>query len=54
LRLKLIVEGLLKIVAIKASSNKGLSETHKKAFPNIIEVPRPQIRLFLLSTGLQG
>jgi hypothetical protein len=37
------LEGLLKIVATKASINKGLSETLTKAFPNIIDVQRPLI-----------
>lgn len=36
-------EGLVKIVAIKASMNWGLSEQLKIAFPNIIPVPRPSV-----------
>jgi hypothetical protein len=34
------LNGLHKIVNIKASLNKGLSETLKKAFPNLKPVPR--------------
>ncbi|KAG0122492.1 homing endonuclease [Tuber indicum] len=34
-------EGLLKIIAIKAAMNKGLSESLKTAFPDFIPVPRP-------------
>jgi hypothetical protein len=36
-------EGLLQIVAIKASLNKGLSDELKAAFPNIIPVDRPSV-----------
>lgn len=36
-------EGLLKIVALKATLNKGLSEQLKVAFPNVIPVKRPRI-----------
>src|SRR5690606_31106558 len=36
----LTYEGLLKILSIKASMNKGLSEKLKKAFPDIKPVPR--------------
>ena len=36
-------EGLYKIVAIKASMNLGLSDELKKAFPNIVPVPRPLV-----------
>jgi len=36
-------EGLYKIVAIKASMNRGLSDELKKAFPNIVPVPRSLI-----------
>ena len=39
----LTIEGLRKIVAIKASMNKGLSEELKAAFPNILPVPRPSV-----------
>lgn len=34
-------KGLLKIVAIKASINKGLPEKLKMAFPSINPAPRP-------------
>lgn len=37
----LTVEGLNKVVAIRASLNLGLSEGLKKYFPNIIPEPRP-------------
>ncbi len=36
-------EGLQKIVAIKASMNRGLSDELKTAFPNIITVARPLV-----------
>jgi len=39
----LTIEGLQKIVAIKASMNKGLSSSIKAAFPNIIPVNRPSV-----------
>jgi hypothetical protein len=39
----LTLEGLKKIVAIKATLNRGLSEELKVAFPLIIPVPRPLI-----------
>ena len=37
----LTVEGLHKIVAIKASMNLGLSDVQKKAFPDVVPVSRP-------------
>jgi hypothetical protein len=37
----LTIEGLHKIVAIKASINNGLPASLKEAFPNIIPVERP-------------
>jgi hypothetical protein len=37
--------GLLQIVEIKASLNKGLSNELKAAFPNIIPVARPSVEL---------
>jgi hypothetical protein len=37
-------EGLIKILAIKASLNLGLSDELKAAFPNIIPVPRPLVK----------
>jgi len=36
-------EGLRKIVAIKASINKGLSNTLKEIFPDVKPVPKPLI-----------
>ena len=39
----LTIEGISKIVAIKASNNKGLSEELKGAFPNIVPILRPNI-----------
>jgi hypothetical protein len=36
-------EGLRKIVAIKASMNRGIPDELKKAFPNTIPVPRPLV-----------
>jgi hypothetical protein len=36
-------EGLLKIISIKASMNKGLLEGLKGAFPDIIPVARPLV-----------
>jgi hypothetical protein len=35
-------EGLLEIISIKASMNKGLNESLKKEFPNVIPVNRPE------------
>jgi hypothetical protein len=37
------MEGLCKIVAIKAAMNKGLSEELKAAFPETIYVTRPLV-----------
>jgi len=39
----LTIEGIQKIVAIKASLNLGLSDELKKAFPNIIPVTIPLV-----------
>jgi len=38
-------EGLRKIVAIKASMNKGLTEGLDLAFPGILSVERPEVHL---------
>ena len=38
-------EGLLKIVNIKASMNKGLSEELYDAFPNVVPVLRPIVKI---------
>lgn len=37
----LTMEGMQKIVSIKASINRGLNETLKAAFPDTIPVSRP-------------
>lgn len=37
----LTIEGLRRIIAIRASMNKGLSDELKKAFPNVTPVSRP-------------
>ena len=39
----LTMEGLSKIVAIKASMNTGLSDELKAAFPDITPVQRPNV-----------
>lgn len=39
----LTMKGLLYIISIKASMNKGLSSKLKKAFPNIIPIARPGV-----------
>jgi len=39
----LTVEGLEKIVAIKASINRGLTSELKAAFPNTVPVNRPLV-----------
>ncbi len=39
----LTIEGLIKILALKASLNLGLSENLKVAFPNVIPVKRPLV-----------
>lgn len=36
-------EGLLKIVSIKSSINRGLSSELYAAFPNILPIPRPLV-----------
>jgi hypothetical protein len=40
----LTMEGLKKLISIKASMNKGLTDALKEAFPDIILVARPLIR----------
>ena len=37
-------EGFLKIIAIKASMNLGLSESLTKAFPDVVPVRRPLVK----------
>ena len=39
----LTIEGLEKIINIRASINKGLSPLLKEAFPNFVPVPRPLV-----------
>lgn len=39
----LTTEGLLKIVSIRASINRGLTEELKAAFPDVIPAPTPRI-----------
>ncbi len=41
----LTIEGLQKIINIRASINKGLSTLLKEAFPNTVAVPRPLLPL---------
>lgn len=41
----LTTEGLHKILSIRASINKGLPERLKPAFPDIIPVSRPEVKL---------
>lgn len=40
----LTFEGLRKIIALKVSSNQGLSEKHKLAFPDVVPVARPIVK----------
>jgi hypothetical protein len=40
----LTIQGLEKILAIKASMNNGLSEELKTNFPNIVPVERPVVQ----------
>jgi hypothetical protein len=40
----LTIEGLRKIVGIKASINKGLTEELKTAFPGIVPVSRSEVK----------
>jgi hypothetical protein len=37
------LEGLLKILGIKASHNLGISDKLKKEFPNIVPIKRPLV-----------
>jgi hypothetical protein len=56
----LTIEGLRKIVSIKASMNTGLSDVLKADFPDITLVPRPLVHrtvdfdLFWVSGFVQG
>ena len=40
----LTIEGLRKIVAIKAGMNRGLSDVNQKAFPQVVRVTRPKVQ----------
>ena len=40
------IEGILKIISIKASMNLGLSDSLRVNFPNILPVPSPPRSLF--------
>ena len=42
-------EGLQKLVAIKSSMNKGISESLKKAFPDVTPYPRPLVENLLIN-----
>ena len=42
----LTIEGIQKIINIRATLNKGLSPTLKEAFPNSVAVPRPPLPRF--------
>lgn len=44
----LTLEGISKIVALKANQNKGLSDDIKKAFPDVLAIPAP----FYAFTGI--
>lgn len=35
------IEGIIKIISIKASANNGLSDALKTAFPTVLPIPRP-------------
>jgi len=41
----LTLEGLRKIVAIRASINKGLTPKLNESFIHIVPVPRPKLRI---------
>jgi len=45
----LTTEGLRKVVSIRASINKGLSDELKAAFPNTIPTPRPEVEESLIN-----
>jgi hypothetical protein len=45
------LEGLQQILNIKASMNKGLSDTLKAAFPNTSPVPRPVVSTKVIPSG---
>jgi hypothetical protein len=39
------IEGIIRIISIKASANKGLSDALKTAFPTVLPIPRPIVSL---------
>jgi hypothetical protein len=39
------IEGIYKLIGIKASLNKGLLEELKTSFPNVVSVERPEVVL---------
>lgn len=39
----LTLDGIEKLVAIRASINLGLKDNLKKAFPSVVPVPRPEV-----------
>lgn len=41
----LTLEGIKKIISIRASMNKGLSHNLKRAIPNIVPITRPTVSL---------
>ena len=45
----LTIEGLRKIIAIRASMNKGLSDQLKERFSDIVPVPRPLVEDYTIS-----
>jgi LAGLIDADG endonuclease len=49
----LTAEGLRKILALKASMNKGLNEKFKQEFPNLIASPRPEVLSSLIPFNLK-
>jgi hypothetical protein len=40
----LTLDGIQEIVNIRATMNRGLSDTLKQAFPNTIPVPVPEVQ----------
>jgi len=44
----LTLEGLKKIVSIRAVLNKGLSEDFKAAFPDVVPSRRPQVQNIII------
>jgi hypothetical protein len=48
------MEGFQKIINIRASMNNGLSDGLKKAFPNTIQLPRPDVNFVAPFPGNGG